>query len=339
MDATLVGETTAQAQQRTTKHYQSRRGALIWFFRKSRDLWKSKYQTLKASVKQLKNRVADLTKSRELWRLQAEQANDQLGALKAEIVGLQAKVEALTREKKNDQDGGPLRFDATEQQVPCGQQYPLGVVQRFVSLVIDKGASFRCAAGALDLLNPPTSPEENSPVWSTGRLWLLRVGLAALLGPKLIAEDWVWMLDHSIQIGQCKCLVILGIRLSDFTIGRPLHHQDMELIDLVPMTNATKQTVAVCLEDAVSKTGVPRAIESDHGADLHGAAEIFRQRHPETDEFYDIKHKAACLLKARLEGDQRWKQFASLSGRQSSRLNKPSWRAWFLPVSDRRRAS
>jgi uncharacterized protein YlxW (UPF0749 family) len=100
MDATLAGETTAQAQQRTTKHYQSRRGALIWFFRKSRDLWKSKYQTLKASVKQLKNRVADLTKSRELWRLKAEQANNQLGALKAEIVGLQAKVEALTREKK-----------------------------------------------------------------------------------------------------------------------------------------------------------------------------------------------------------------------------------------------
>jgi hypothetical protein len=211
------------------------------------------------------------------------------------------------------------------------------VVQRFVSLVIDKGASFRCAAGALDLLNPPTSPEENSPVWSTGRLWLLRVGLAALLGPKLIAEDWVWMLDHSIQIGQCKCLVILGIRLSDFTIGRPLHHQDMELIDLVPMTNATKQTVAVCLEDAVSKTGVPRAIQSDHGADLHGAAEIFRQRHPETDEFYDIKHKAACLLKARLERDQRWKQFASLSG-QAKFTTQQTQLACLVPPSQRSKA-
>ena len=124
------------------------------------------------------------------------------------------KGRSVASEKKNDQGGGPLRFDATEQQVPCGQQYPLGVVQRFVSLVIDKGASLRCAAGALELFNPPTSPEENSPAWSTGRLWLLRIGLAALLRPKVIAEDWVWMVDHSIQIGQCKCLVILGIRLS-----------------------------------------------------------------------------------------------------------------------------
>ena len=44
MDVTLTGETTAQAQKQTTKDYKSRPGALIWFFRKSRDLWKSKYQ-------------------------------------------------------------------------------------------------------------------------------------------------------------------------------------------------------------------------------------------------------------------------------------------------------
>lgn len=213
----------------------------------------------------------------------------------------------------------------------------MDVVQRFVSLVLDMGASLRCAAGALELFNPPSSPEENSPVWSTGRLWLLRVGLAALLRPKVMAEDWVWMVDHSIQIGQCKCLVILGIRLSDFTIGRPLCHQDMELIDLVPMKNATKQTVAVCLEDAVSKTGVPRAILSDHGADLHGATETFRQEHPETDEFYDIKHKAACLLKARLEKDPRWKQFATLSG-QTKFATQQTELACLVPPSQQTKA-
>lgn len=103
MDATLSSEATARAHQRTTKDYKSRPGALIWFFCKSRDLWKSKYQALKASVKQLKNHVADLTKSREQWRLKAELANDQMGALKAEIADLQARVEALTRGKKTTQ--------------------------------------------------------------------------------------------------------------------------------------------------------------------------------------------------------------------------------------------
>ena len=208
------------------------------------------------------------------------------------------------------------------------------MVQRFVALVIDQGASFRCAAAALDLLGPPMGPEQASPAWSTGRLWLLRIGLAALVGPKVIADDWIWMIDHSIQIGPCKCLVILGLRLSAFTIARPLHHQDMELIDLVPMDSATKQTVAACLEAAVAKTGAPRAILSDHAADLHGAIEIFRGQHPETGELYDIKHKAACLLKALLEGDESWKRFTGLAAQAKVALQQTG-AACLVPPSQR----
>src|SRR5215213_9645708 len=126
--------------------------------------------------------------------------------------------------KKTDQGGGPLRLTPVEQQVPRGQQYAVGVVQRFVSFVLDGGASLRCAAGVLGLLGGATDPEESTPHWTTGRLWLLRIGLAALRRPKEIADDWAWMVDHSIQIGQCKCLVILGIRLSELPDGRPLGH-------------------------------------------------------------------------------------------------------------------
>ena len=59
-----------------------------------------------------------------------------------------------------------------------------------------------------------------SPDRSTGRLWLLRLGLAAVLRPKVIAKDWAWLIDHSIQIGPCKCLVILGIRHSELPEGQ-----------------------------------------------------------------------------------------------------------------------
>ena len=131
-------------------------------------------------------------------------------------------------------------------------------MQRFVSLVIDCSASLRCTASVIRLFGPGPRHDQTAPDWSTGRLWLLRIGLAARLRPKVVAADWVWMVDHSIQIGPCKCLVILGIRRSKLPVGQPLCHQDMELIALEPMTNATKQTVDVCLEDAASKTGVPR---------------------------------------------------------------------------------
>jgi hypothetical protein len=50
-------------------------------------------------------------------------------------------------------------------------------------------------------------------------------------------------------------------------------------------------------------------IVNDYGVDLHGGVEIFQQRHRQTKEVYDIKHKAACLLKQRLEKDTRWRAF------------------------------
>src|SRR5271157_4581388 len=99
MDATLSGETTAQAQKQTTKEYKSPPHALIWFFRKSRDLWKSKYQELQASIKRLKNRVADVTKSREQGNLKAKQTNTQLPVLKAENARLRPKTETLEKKK------------------------------------------------------------------------------------------------------------------------------------------------------------------------------------------------------------------------------------------------
>jgi len=164
-----------------------------------------------------------------------------------------------------------------------------------------------------------------------------RIGPAAFLRPKEIADDWVWIVDHSIQIGQCKCLVILGIRLRDFPRGRPLCHQDMEPIALVPMMSSTKHTVAARLEEVVCRTGVPRAILDDHGADLHGGVEIFREAHPRTSEFYDIKHKAACLLKSRLENNPRWKEYASQSGQTKSAVQQTAL-ACLTPPSHRSKA-
>jgi hypothetical protein len=82
------------------KDYTSRRGALIWCFRKSRDGWKRKYQDLKATVKGFKNRIADLTKSRDQWRLKAEEAAAHIAGLEKETATLRGKIAAQAEEKK-----------------------------------------------------------------------------------------------------------------------------------------------------------------------------------------------------------------------------------------------
>jgi hypothetical protein len=179
----------------------------------------------------------------------------------------------------------------------------------FVRLAL-AGASLRAVPRILTILADALGWLTDIPHWTTGRLWLLRVGHAMLTRDKEPGDDWAWLIDHSVQIGQEKCLVILGLRLRDLPRrGQCLTHQDLQEIALVPRKSWTRQEVDEALEAAIEKTGVPRVIVNDHGGDVHGGVSFFRKRHRQTVEIYDAKHKAACVLKRLLEKNPRWQEF------------------------------
>ena len=148
------------------------------------------------------------------------------------------------------------------------------------------------------------------------RLWLLRVGLYQLNRGKVQAEDWMWILDHTMQLGEWKCLIIVGIRQSAWDAkDRILSHEDVDVIDVQPVTESTGEVVFRQMEAAAEKTGVPRVICSDDGRDLHRGIAMFREAHPSTVWAYDIKHKTACLLKHDLEKDAAWQEFVGAVNR------------------------
>ena len=96
------------------------------------------------------------------------------------------------------------------------------------------------------------------PHCTTVRLWLLRLGYHKLHRPKEQASDWVWIIDHSNQIGKEKCLVILGVRVSQLPPPGeeyPLRLAQMEPIELEPVTVSDKEVVYRQLEANVAKTG------------------------------------------------------------------------------------
>ena len=176
------------------------------------------------------------------------------------------------------------------------------------------------------------------PHWTTGRLWLLRLGHALLTTALPKAKDWAWLVDHSVQIGQEKCLVILGIPLKELPEpGECLKHSDLDLVALVPRKSWTRQEVDEALEAASQRTGVPRVIVDDHGMDIAGGVSFFQRRHRETVEIYDTKHKAACLLKSRLEKNSRVGRNSSNGSRKRAvPFNRPKCRSWFLTLPRRR---
>jgi hypothetical protein len=188
------------------------------------------------------------------------------------------------------------------------------VITLFLGLV-QRGASLRAASRVLEFIARSCGLPFSAPDWTTGRMWLIRFGLAQLGAAKEKADDWVWLIDHSVQIGKQKVLAIMGIRSRDLPMpGEFLRPEDLVLIDLVPMETSTREDVAARLEDAAARTSVPCAIVDDHGVDLNGGVQIFQKSHPNTVEVYDAKHKAACLLKSRLEKNPRWSAFLTKVG-------------------------
>lgn len=194
----------------------------------------------------------------------------------------------------------------------CRHQFPGWQVMCFIRIVL-LGVSFRGAGRMLELISQVLGWEGRTPDWTTGRLWFLRWGLWQLQRAKERAGDWAWLVDHSVQIGRIKCLVVVGVRLRDLPAsGQCLRHRDLKLIALAPMESSNRQQVHDQLELAAKITGAPRVIVDDHGADLHGGVVLFQQQHPGTLEVYDTKHKAACLLKGRLEKSEPFQRFGTL---------------------------
>lgn len=153
--------------------------------------------------------------------------------------------------------GSPEAFNL----VPFHHQYSIGHITLFVSLVLSAAASFRCASRAIETVMLSLELPLSSPSWFSGRLWLFRLGYFKLTRPKERADDWVWIVDHTVQLGAEKCLVILGIRLCNLPApGSCLSQEDVEHIALFPVKQSNGEAVFQQLEDTIPKTGVPREI-------------------------------------------------------------------------------
>jgi hypothetical protein len=201
------------------------------------------------------------------------------------------------------------------QRRPARHSYAVGVVDLFLQMVLSAATSIRGAAAVLDLLEGRLPSLEQAPCPNSGRLWLLRIGLFRLTCRKQKADDWVWMIDHTLQLGPYKCLVIIGIRLSAWNRTRPLNHEDMTLLDLTPMEQSSGERVQEQLDAAARTTGLPRAVVSDEGTDLKRAMQLFQEDHPQVRHQHDMKHKNALLLKKELERDPRWGEFVKQANR------------------------
>ena len=167
--------------------------------------------------------------------------------------------------------------------IPVGGSTPVIVIDKVRRLVMMARSSLRSLPRIFEIFQSDPDPDAHLPSASGARWWLLRMGLYALrMGLYALRErleqasDWVYMIDHSIQIGTLKLCLILGIRLRDLpSPSRPLRHSDMRLQALIPTEHSNGQIVLQQLENTSKRTGIPREILSDHGSDVKSGGELF----------------------------------------------------------------
>jgi hypothetical protein len=190
---------------------------------------------------------------------------------------------------------------------PRGGRYSCSLVCLFVDLFLRTSASLRGAASAFAVFVRHFHLDLPVPSFTTIRAWVLRLGCHALLRPLPQDVPWLWIIDHTIQIGDKKLFLIVGCPLADVPFGqRCLSLADLRLVALVPMQESNQELIDAQLETATKRTGAPRLIVSDQAPDLTKGIERFQRRHCGTAAVGDIAHFGANVLENRWERDPRW---------------------------------
>jgi hypothetical protein len=118
---------------------------------------------------------------------------------------------------------------------------------------------------------------------------------------------WLWLIDHTIQIGATKYFVIVGCPLRDVPFGRRCWSlADLRLVALVPMEQSNRYRVAAELTKAAQRTGAPRVVVSDQAGDWTKGVEHFQRPQAGVAAVGDSAHHGAHVLGNRWGRDPRW---------------------------------
>jgi hypothetical protein len=169
----------------------------------------------------------------------------------------------------------------------ANHRYCLEVMQLSLLLYLHGGVGCRGAGWVLRLL--ARYLPAGVPASTTVLNWCCRLGLDVLRRAPQRRDDWIFVIDHTVALGELKCFVVLGIpaaRLPE--TGYSPRHGDMTVLAVEVMASSSGVRVAAVLEQVSARTGVPVQIVCDHGSDLRKGIALFRRQAPELRG--DLRH-------------------------------------------------
>jgi len=144
--------------------------------------------------------------------------------------------------------------------------------------------------------------------------WSLRLGLGLLTQVQTTTKPWIAVIDHSIDIGTKKAMVVLRVEVDALSKrGSAIRHEDCQCIGLTVSEKVTGDTISAELEEIFTRAGSPVAIIKDRDATLNKGVRLWsEQQEQPVPTIDDIGHTIATALKAQFEKLNIYKRFTAL---------------------------
>ena len=153
--------------------------------------------------------------------------------------------------------------------------------------------------------------------------WCKRVGLNEISKLRKHYDDWLWIVDHSNQIGQDKLLVVLGIRASDLPpLGQTLSLDQLTVLAIIPGTNWRRDDVRKAYREVAKQCGTPRFVVCDGAVELRESIDVLEKAGKKVVVLRDFKHVAANRFEKMIGKTDRFKEFLGQMGTTRCRIQQ-----------------
>jgi len=170
-----------------------------------------------------------------------------------------------------------------------------------VEIKLKTSTSFRALALNASIINETLKFKTKSPTHTTILNWVHKLGYYQLKTKKEKSEDWIIILDESIQIGKEKILMIFGIREKDIDFTRPLVLQDLLPLEEKVSASWTSEEISKILFKLKKELGKIKYAVCDGCRNIKKALRISKIEH-----IYDITHKIAMILEKRYNSNEKY---------------------------------
>lgn len=180
------------------------------------------------------------------------------------------------------------------------------LIKIVLTIKLCSSCSFRAICKIISIINLYSNLSIKTPSHSTILLWTKKIGYYQFEKEVKKGNNWILIMDESIQFGHEKLLVIYGFRESMVDFSKAINYQDLTPLLISASTSWTGDLINIELEKIKQKLGKILYVVADGGNGICKGLRLSKIEH-----VYDLSHKIAWFLKQVYAEDVDFKEYTT----------------------------